>query len=315
MEKIQSAIAKARAARDAHVPGEGRAPRDGQAPGQPAGQAQIPGQAQTGPETAGGSAPPDPVRGRPAGPSPTSAPDLARLAAAWLALPTFAPKASQLVRNRIVTVEAGREATPFDVMRTRLVQQMRANNWRRVAITSPGAGCGKSMVTLNLGFSLARQPELHTLIAELDLRRPSLAQTLGLTQHHSFARVLKGTGTLADNAVRYGPNLAIATNHAAVRHSAELLHSATVPEALAAIEAEYDPSVILFDMPPMLVGDDVMAFMGQVDCALLVAGAESTTVKEIDICERELASQTNVLGVVLNKCRYMGNDYSYDYYG
>ena len=35
--------------------------------------------------------------------------------------------------------------------------------------------------------------------------------------------------------------------------------------ALAAIEARYTPDLVLFDMPPMLVSDDTMAFVGQVD--------------------------------------------------
>jgi len=64
----------------------------------------------------------------------------------------------------------------------------------------------------------------------------------------------------------------------------------------------------------MLVSDDAMAVMGQIDCVLIIAAAESTTIKEIDRCERELATQTNVLGVVLNKCRYMEEGYGYDYY-
>ena len=62
-----------------------------------------------------------------------------------------------------------------------------------------------------------------------------------------------------------------------------------------------------------LVSDDVMGFMGQVDAVLLVAAAETTTTKEIDACERELAGQTNVMGVVLNKCRYANEGYGYDY--
>ena len=71
---------------------------------------------------------------------------------------------------------------------------------------------------------------------------------------------------------------------------------------------------MIFDMPPMLVSDDAMAFMGQVDCVLIVAAAETTTINEIDRCERELAAQTNVLGVVLNKCRYLERSYGYSQY-
>jgi hypothetical protein len=60
--------------------------------------------------------------------------------------------------------------------------------------------------------------------------------------------------------------------------------------ALDRIEAEYDPSILIFDMPPMFVSDDAMAAMGQMDCVLIIAAAETTKIKEIDRCEREVAS-------------------------
>jgi len=70
---------------------------------------------------------------------------------------------------------------------------------------------------------------------------------------------------------------------------------------------------MIFDTPPLLVSDDTLGFLDQVDCVLLVAEAEATTIDEIDNCEQELAARSNVLGVVLNKCRYMGKGYGYDY--
>lgn len=233
--------------------------------------------------------------------------------AAWTALPAFAGDPARMATHRIVTFQGGREAVAFDVMRTKMLQQMRANNWRRLAITSPTPGCGKSTIALNLGFSLARQPELRTILAELDLRRPSLAQILGITGRPNFARVLEGKAEFAETTVCYNGNLALATNQTPARNPAELLNGPRVSAELAAIEALYQPDILLFDMPPMLVSDDTMAFVGQVDAVLLVAAAEATTIKEIDICERELATQTNVMGVVLNKCRFMGPEYGYGY--
>jgi Mrp family chromosome partitioning ATPase len=74
---------------------------------------------------------------------------------------------------------------------------------------------------------------------------------------------------------------------------------------------------VIFDMPPMLAGDDAIGFLHNVDCALLVAAAGSTTIAQVDACERDIAAHTNVLGVTLNKCRYLDKDqaYGYDYYG
>jgi Mrp family chromosome partitioning ATPase len=300
MEKIQSAIAKARATR------EGRLPDDAGTPPEAAPQAA----AARAPAAAPGAAAPPTVPGV-ALPGAAAADSTAD--AAWKALPALKTDQNLMRRNRIVAFEGGREAATIDVMRTRLLQQMRANNWRRVAITSPTSGCGKTTTSLNLAFSLARQADLRILLAEVDLRRPALARMLGTRADHSFARVLEGSARLADNALRYGSNLAIATNHGPYRNPAELLHGPTVGPALAEMEALYQPSLVLFDMPPLLAGDDALAFMGNVDCVLLVAAAEASTIEEVDTSERELAAHTNVLGVVLNKCRYPDRRYGYSY--
>jgi len=43
----------------------------------------------------------------------------------------------------------------------------------------------------------------------------------------------------------------------------------------------------------------------------LVVAAEYSTATEVDLCEQELAANTNVVGVVLNKCRYTVDKYGY----
>ena len=111
--------------------------------------------------------------------------------------------------------------------------------------------------------------------------------------------------------MRYGDNLAIGTNAAGIRNSSELLQHAATPAALADIRTQFRPDILLFDLPPMLVSDDVIAFLPHLDCVMLVAAAERSRIDEVDKCERDLSEHTNVLGVVLNKCRYPGEDYGY----
>lgn len=308
MERIQSAIAKARAERRAALGGQPDA-------GAPVPPAPVPAAAMpVAPQPASVAASPVPVPPAATPEAAAPAPDLAAIAARWAALAPALPDPAHLERHRIVAATAGHAAVPFDVLRTRTLQQMRANGWHRVAITSPTEGCGKSTISLNLAFGLARQPDLRSILCEVDLRRPSLAGLLGVTDPVTFAHVLEGRAPFADHARRIGSNLAVAVNRGPSRHSAEILHGPAVAPALDAIEADYAPQVMIFDMPPMLVSDDAMAFMGQVDAVLLVAAAETTTVKQIDTCEREIARVSNVMGVVLNKCRYAGPDYGYDYY-
>lgn len=275
MERIQSAIAKARAARET---------------GQP--------------EAAPGA------KARAAAPATTPV-ETGPVAASWAALQPFSPDLRQLEQQRVYPRSGGPLASAFDVLRTRVLQQMQANNWRRLAITSPTTGCGKSTVALNLAFSLARQPERRVLLAELDMRRPSLGRILGIRDEADFAAVLAGRAEFSESARRYGENFAVACNGGPGQAPSELLQSSSVPQILAQIENEYAPDIMLFDEPPLMAGDDVMAFTTHVDAVLIVAAAEETTIKQLDQCERELAQQTNIIGVVLNKCRY--DDDVHDY--
>lgn len=234
---------------------------------------------------------------------------------AWAALPTHTLNDAHMQRKRIVTATGSVAATPYDMMRTKVLQQMKANNWKRLAITSPTPACGKSTTASNLAFSLARQPEIRTVLAELDLRRPSLRDVLQIQCTQGFGDVLAGQISFGEQAVCYNNNLALSVNPAPVRNPAELVNSNAAENALMEIDQEFSPDVMIFDMPPMLGSDDVMAFVGKVDCVLLIVAAESSSIKEIDLCEREIASQTNVMGVVLNKCRYMEKEYGYSTYG
>jgi len=235
-------------------------------------------------------------------------------AATWTALPETRLDGARMHGQRIVAFAGGKEAVPFDMMRTKVIQQMRLNGWRRLGITSPAPGCGKSTIAVNLAVSLSRNREVHAILAEVDLRRPSLGAILGIGSRTGFAEVLAGRADFADSAQRLAPGLAVALSDGPVRNSAELLNGHTVADALGTIEARYAPDIMIFDLPPMLVSDDTMVFANHIDAVLLIAGAESTTIREIDSCERELAGQTNVMGVVLNKCRFSGQDYDYDYY-
>ncbi len=234
---------------------------------------------------------------------------------AWENLEMLEPSMRRIRAQRIVTLDRGKEAAHFDKLRTRMLQQMQANDWRRVAITSPGASSGKSTIALNLAFSVSRQARSRVILSEMDLRKPSFGKMLRLKTERDFAEVINGNAPFGDHAVRLRPNLALGFLKGPMRAPAELLQDAGLAATLDEIEEQYDPTVMMFDMPPCQVSDDVMAFADKVDCVMIVAAAEKTKISELDACEREIANVTNVLGVVLNKCRYEAPDNAYEYYG
>jgi Mrp family chromosome partitioning ATPase len=240
------------------------------------------------------------------------APRAAPVGPAWNELAVFEPEARLVARNHIVTFEDVDPAhSHFDILRTKVLRAMRRGGWTSLGITSPTSGCGKTTLALNLAFSLAHQPDVRTVLVELDLRRPSMARQIGLKVPQSMASVLQGTRSVGESFVRYGDSLAIGTNAQSVRNSAELLMNPRTAEGIAAIKRAFLPDVIIYDLPPMLQSDDVMAFLPHLDCVLLVAGAEKSRLDEVDKCEKDIAEQTNVLGVALNLCRYMAEDFGY----
>jgi protein-tyrosine kinase len=212
------------------------------------------------------------------------APRAAPVGPAWNELAVFEPEARLVARNHIVTFEDIDPAhSHFDILRTKVLRAMRRGGWTSLGITSPTSGCGKT----------------------------TLALALGLKAPQSMASVLQGTRGIAESFVRYGDSLAIGTNAQSVRNSAELLMNPRTADGIAAIKRAFLPDVIIYDLPPMLQSDDVMAFLPHLDCVLLVAGAEKSRLDEVDKCEKDIAEQTNVLGVALNLCRYMAEDFGY----
>jgi protein-tyrosine kinase len=249
--------------------------------------------------------------------SAASAASVATNAAAqgsWEDIPLQTWDRAVLARNRVMAFGGGPEAGAVDMLRTRVVQMMRQNGWRRVAVTSPDKSAGKSTTCCNLLASLSRQTDRRSILFDLDLRRPALASILGHKADHSVIDVLEGRVPFDKQAVRFSSTAAVSMNYRPEKNPTELLLSDIAIDALARIEKIYQPDIMIFDMPPMLVTDDALAFLKNVDCAIIVAGAETTTIDQIDTVEKEVAAQTNVLGVVLNKCRYMEQDYGYDYY-
>ncbi len=216
-------------------------------------------------------------------------------------------------RNRLFVDAKSHGAVHFDRLRTKVLQQCRDGGWRRLLVTSATAGCGKTTVCCNLAVSFARQRDRRIVLLDFDMRRPAVAKTCGISLDQGFAEVMDGTVAFSDIAVRLGETVAIAANAKPHDNPAQLILQDRTTEIVAEIEERYQPDLMVFDTPPMLSADDTMALLKQVDCALIVAAAEATTTDEVDRVETEIAQQTNVMGVVLNKTVHVAGADKYYY--
>lgn len=225
-------------------------------------------------------------------------------------LAEYKPDAAHLENHRVVTYEKNNpNHIKFDMLRTRIMEVMKREGWTTLAVTSPMPGCGKTVTVANLAFSFARQKENRVVGVDFDLRSPALSNTLGYANPGSLSAFYNGTDKPDDIFVTCDDNLFFGLNKGHVANSTEWIAQDQTEDLIRWIRDKLHPTVIIFDLPPMLTADDAQAFLPKVDCVLLVAAAGSTTAREIENCERQLVD-THYLGIVLNKCTGIEKIYS-----
>ncbi|WP_425039928.1 CpsD/CapB family tyrosine-protein kinase [Primorskyibacter sp. S187A] len=229
--------------------------------------------------------------------------------ALWDRLGTFPIDEAHLETNRIITsTRRDPSHAAFDVLRTKLLQTLSENGWKRVAITSPTEGCGKTFMASNLTVSFSRQLNCRTLLLDFDMRRPSVDRVLGLKNPGSMGEYLRGEVTTqqhfrraGQNLLKIGNNIAVGANGLREEFASELLQQPSTGEIINGLERDLSPDVMLFDMPPALVNDDVLAARHLYDGVLLIVGGGTTKPEDVQQVERRLGADTPLLGVVLNK--------------
>jgi capsular exopolysaccharide synthesis family protein len=189
----------------------------------------------------------------------------------------------------------------YKILRTRVLHRLAANNWYTLGITGTAAGEGKSLTAVNLALALAQDVNTSVFLVDLDLQRPQLGAYLGMTYEHGLTDYLTGQVELDQIIYDIGvKRLAVVPNASSVENSSELLRSPRMGEFIAALEAQLPRRIIVFDMPPVMVTDDVLAFAPRVDTFLLVV-SQGQTARRTLANAKEVLSEVNLMGVVLNR--------------
>jgi protein-tyrosine kinase len=206
-----------------------------------------------------------------------------------------------------------RRSKPYDILRTQVVRMMEQQKWQMIAVTSPTPKCGKTLTAINLALSIARQPEKSAVLVDLDLHRPRLAKSLGLACDNGLLGILEGQVTLSDAIVeaRIGKQkLMVLPSERSTSHSSEWMASRQLSSLLQALRKDFSSHVIIVDLPPILPSDDAISILPQLDCALFVAAVGTSTLSDIEQCNKHLQS-VEVVRVVLNKATTSTSGYYY----
>lgn len=186
---------------------------------------------------------------------------------------------------------------------------------RVIAVTSAVAGEGKSTTAINLAMALAEAGEKVCLVGA-DLRRPSLADSLGLVSDVGLTTVLIGKASLDAVIQSAGRNLAVLTSGPVPPNPSELLTSVHVREVLQCLARHYRHTVI--DAAPLLPVTDGAQIAALSDATILVARAGRTTRDQVMRSLEALAKiNKKPVGVVLNmitRSQGTAGEYGYYYY-
>lgn len=207
-----------------------------------------------------------------------------------------------LARNLIVSgVGTDAVSSAYKVLRTHVLQRMRANGWNVLAITSPGPGEGKTLTALNLAITMAREVNHTVLLVELDLRQPTLHHCLGYEPGPGITDYLLRDTPLSE--VMFNPGidrLVVIPAGPPAEFSSELLSSPRMIDLVRELKERYPTRLVLFDVPPLLTSDDGLAFVPYVDAALLVVSEGQTSYEDVELA-KEMLRSTHLLGAVLNR--------------
>jgi Mrp family chromosome partitioning ATPase len=203
----------------------------------------------------------------------------------------------------------------FDMLRTQVLQEFDRNSWQFLAVTSPTAGCGKTVTACNLALSIARLPERSVLLVDFDLQKPKVSEYLGLNRERGVLSMLEGGASLRETIVRVSmgrTNMLVLPGEVCQHGSSEWMASQTMSSLLQAMRTEFRSRIVIFDLPPVLVGDDVLSILPQMDATLFVVAVGETSVAQIKECKKHLKA-TPVVRMVVNKATEPNESY-YAYY-
>ena len=206
------------------------------------------------------------------------------------------------IDRRLVTLTAPDTfaAERYQGLRIKLEQMRQHGKLNVIAITSPGAGDGKTLTSINLAGVLARESDARVLLIDADLRRSSVSDQLGITNGSpGFADLIAGSKkSLVDLVKRPEPcRFDVLPAGSSSLPIQKLFRSPQFAEVLKAAQEKYD--YVLLDTPPLVPVFDTAVLARAVDGVVVVVAADKTT-KRLLAAALEMLDPSKVLGIVFN---------------
>lgn len=208
------------------------------------------------------------------------------------------------------------EAELFRLMRNNISFTRAGAESRVIMVTSAVSGEGKTFITANLAMTYALMKK-RVVVLGMDLRRPKLASSFGLTNRVGVTTFLSGQEKDIDKLLyqsKVNPNLYIMPAGPIPPNPNELLMSDNMTKLIETLRAEFD--YVLIDSAPIGLVSDSYLITRHTDLQIFVSRANRSTPGGLKLLHDAIrAGKLSAPYIVLNDVNITSGAYSYQRYG
>lgn len=208
-----------------------------------------------------------------------------------------------LRKNNCVAIDQGdSSAELYRILRAQILrggEESRGGN--SLMITSAVPGEGKTVTSINLAITMAREFSQTALLVDCDLRQQQVHKHLEFPSNKGLVDYLL-YGTPLDELIVWPgiEKLTVISGGRTINSSSELLGSPGMASLISEMKGRYADRYVICDAPPLLGCSDALALVPLVDGIVLVVEAGRTSRRDIKKA-LELLPREKVVGIVFNR--------------
>lgn len=167
-----------------------------------------------------------------------------------------------------------------------------------IGVTSPIPGTGKSLISTNMAYSIAKAGR-KVLLIDGDLRLPTVATKMGIASKPGLSNILVSPIDPMSAVQHYNGTLDILVAGDIPPKPSELLGSDRMGNVLAELSEYYE--YIILDLTPVTVVPDTLAVAKFLDGIVIILRKDHDEKRALDETLRQLElAKARILGIVFN---------------
>lgn len=193
----------------------------------------------------------------------------------------------------------------FRMLHTNILYLPITDKCRKIAVTSPVSGEGKTYISVNLAITLATNSDKKVLLIDMDMRVPRVKKLLAskVVDHdnlNGLSEFLAGIDDVANIKKTDVENFDVLFSGKESSNPIGLINSPKMNELITELSEKYD--YIIIDTPPVNIVTDALLILDKVSGYILSARANYSNVNALNSAVESIQNVGGeVFGVVLTE--------------